>query len=263
VSALLILLFLSLYPLWFMLQTSTRSPSQVSEDYFKPTVSDDASQNYRTAAEIVLPLVKNSVVVSLGALVITLVLSGLAAYVFTWRKFPGREQLFLLVVATMMVPAVLTFVPTYILVRDLDLLGTPWALILPFAAQSIGFTTFLLRAFFQALPLGVVEAARIDGAAEWRVATSIVLPMTMPAFGTVSIINVLVTWNQFLWPLVTASAERQRTIPVGLAFLQTESGSALPTLMAGFVLAALPLVAVFAVMTRPFIAGLTSGALRG
>ena len=253
----------SLYPILFVVMSSLKTKSAFATNYFLPDLSHVHLDNYRGAAAEVLPAVTNSVVISAITVVLVLVCGVPAAYAFAWRRFRGQRLIYTLAITTMMIPTVLTFVPMFVLVRDLGLIDTQWAMVLPYAAGTVGLAVFLLRAFFRAVPLELVEAAKLDGSGDLRVLWHVVLPLSLPTLATLVTLNVLWTWNQFLWPLVTVSSADQRPVPVALAFLTGDGYNVdYPQLMAGYVLSALPLVVVLTLTMRAFIRGMLSGALK-
>ena len=161
-----------------------------------------------------------------------------------------------------MIPAVLTLVPSFLLVKSLGLMNTRWALILPYIAGGQVLAIFIMRAFFAGLPEELFEAARIDGAGEigafWRIA----IPLTRPILVTIAIIQVLSTWNDYVWPFLVVQDDSLKTLVVGLVLFQTRFYTNWGPLMAGYTLASIPLLLLFFVGMRYFIEGLTSGALR-
>jgi ABC-type glycerol-3-phosphate transport system permease component len=253
----------SLYPIAFVVMSSLKSKSAFATNYFLPDFGHAHLDNYRAAAEEVLPSVWNSVLVSAATVALVLACGVPAAYAFAWRRFRGQQLIYTVAICTMMVPAVLTFVPMFVLVRDLGLIDTRWSMVLPYTAGTVGLSVFLLRSFFRAVPQELVEAAKLDGSGDLRVLWHVVLPLSLPTLATLVTLNVLWTWNQFLWPLVTISSEEERPVPVALAFLTGDRYNVdYPQLMAGYVLSALPLVIVLAVTMRAFIRGMLSGALK-
>jgi multiple sugar transport system permease protein/raffinose/stachyose/melibiose transport system permease protein len=162
----------------------------------------------------------------------------------------------------MMVPGVLTLIPSFVLIKNLNLLDTRWALILPYIAGGDVFAIFVLRAFFASLPEELFEAARIDGAGELGAFWRIGVPLVMPALGTIAILQVLSSWNDFIWPLIVLFDEPIKTLTLGLIAFQGRHTTDWGPLMAGYTIASIPLVVLFALTTRTFIEGLTSGGLK-
>jgi len=164
----------------------------------------------------------------------------------------------------LMIPGVLTLVPAFLLVKTLGLMNTYWALILPYIAGGQIFAIFVLRSFIASLPEELFEAARLDGASTMQAFRNIVIPLSKPILVTIAIMNVLGTWNDYIWPLVTIPDSKLWTISVGIvtfgsSFRGLESWG---PMFAGFVIASVPMVILFLFTMRYFIAGLTSGAIK-
>jgi multiple sugar transport system permease protein len=205
--------------------------------------------------------VTNSLIVSLGVTALQLVVCSLAAYAFACLRFRGREALFLIYLAALMVPSQVTLIPNFILVRNLGWIDTYQGLILPYAFSSFG--TFLLRQYMKTIPPELIEAARIDGAGHFQIYRSIVLPLSRPALGALAIFTFVAQWNNFLWPLITTTKAEMRVTTVALATLQGQFNTDWPLLMTGSVLAIVPMLVIFAIGNRSFIAGITSSGFGG
>ncbi|MDZ7337628.1 MAG: carbohydrate ABC transporter permease [candidate division KSB1 bacterium] len=219
--------------------------------------------NYTEAWQNVRPYLANSVLVSGASVAGVLVLACLTAYVFARFTFPGKKTLFLVLLAVLMVPGVLTLVPAFMVVRQLGLLNSHWALILPYVSGGQVFAIFLLRTCFEAIPRDLFDAATVDGSSELRILWHVVLPLSRPMLGVVAIMNLLWTWNEFMWPFVTLNDARKFVLPVGLLAYNTSLyGSQYPVLFAGYIIASLPLLVLFALTTKAFMKGMTSGALK-
>ncbi len=201
----------------------------------------------------------NSAVVAAVVVVGNLLFAAMVGYAFARRSFPGKRPLWLAILATLMIPKQIIMIPLYILVARTHLLDTYVALTAPFLVDA--FNVFLMRQYIQQLPLDLEEAARVDGAGDWAVFRRVVLPLARPALAVVGINTFLVNWNSFLYPLILTSSERMRTIPVGLAlYSQGEHAVDWGHLMAGSMLATLPVLLVFLVFQRHIIEGITAGA---
>lgn len=260
----ILMLGATFYPILFMLFTSVKSTGSLAINFFLPDFTAVHFENFLTAAPKVLPYIGNSVKVSLLTVAGILFVSVGSAYIFARFTFPGKAILYQALMTTMMIPIVLTFVPSYLLVRDLGLLNSHSALILPGIAVGLAFAMLLLRTFFESIDQGLIEAARIDGAREIRILVQLVLPLTVPMIATVSILSILRTWNDFLWPLVTISRDILRTLPIGLAFLVDKPGNnQFTVMMAGYTLASIPLVVLFLFAMKPFMEGINAGAIKG
>ena len=190
-----------------------------------------------------------------------LVFCSLAGYAFARLKFFGRDVVFLLVLATLMIPFQVIMIPTFLIVRQLGLIDTLGALIVPNLAGAFGI--FLLRQFFRTLPIELEEAARIDGASRLGVLFKIVLPLSGPALATLAVITFMWTWNDFLWPLVTIYSSNNMTLQLGLTTFQGAHQSNTHLLMAATMMSMLPLLLLFFVAQRWFIRGIATTGLKG
>ncbi|MEU4197059.1 carbohydrate ABC transporter permease [Kribbella sp. NPDC026611] len=189
----------------------------------------------------------NSLLYSLVSVVCVLLFSSMAGYAFAKKKFPGREIMFWAFLATLMVPFQATLIPSYILVSRLDWVDSYWGLIVPTLANSQA--VFLMRQFISQLPDELFEAAEIDGAPEWRIFTTIVLPLIRPVLATLGIFVFLWHWNDFLWPLVIGQSGKMQTLTVGLATLQTQAVP-INEVMAGATITVVPSLLVFGLLQR-------------
>ncbi|HEX6289308.1 MAG TPA: carbohydrate ABC transporter permease [Herpetosiphonaceae bacterium] len=252
-----------LLPFVWMLSTSLKTPPQI---FTYPPVwipNPIAWENYRTTVSV-MPFGRfylNSLIVATSITVLQLLTSSLAAFAFARLRFRGRNVLFLLYLATLMIPFQVTMLPNFILMRYLSWFDTYQALILPPAFSA--FSTFLLRQYFLGIPLDLDEAARIDGASSFRIWWRIVLPLSGPVLAALTIFVFLNNWNDFLWPLVITDSIEMRTLPVGLSVLQGQHSVRWNLLMAGSVIAMLPVLVVYIVGQKWFIQGFTMSGLGG
>lgn len=261
VIVLTILAILTLYPTLFVVITSFKTLDQFFANFWTPSFPLELD-NYRQAWDAISGYMLNSVVVTLVSTVGVVIVSCMAAYAFARFDFPGREFFYYSVIVMLMIPAVLTLIPSFLLIKDLGLMNTRWALILPYVAGGQVLSIFILRQFFAGLPEELFEAARIDGANEFRVFWRIGVPLVRPTLVTVAILNVLTVWNDYLWPFLVVRDENLQTLVVGLVGFQTRFYTNWGPLMAGYVIASLPLVVLFFLAMRSFIAGLTQGGLK-
>jgi multiple sugar transport system permease protein len=199
--------------------------------------------------------------VTLAAVAGNLVFCSLAGYAFARIKFFGRGIVFVAILATLMVPFQVTIIPTFLIVRQLGMIDTLGALIVPNLAGAFGI--FMLRQFFLTLPIELEEAARIDGASRLGVLMKIVLPLSGPALATLAVITFLWTWNDFLWPLIVISSANNMTLQLGMATFQGAHQSNTNLLMAANVMSVLPMLFVFFVAQRYFIRGIATTGLKG
>ena len=220
--------------------------------------------NYRDSWFVMRRYIFNSLLYSLTSVIGVVFLSSLSGYVFARHTFPGKELLYVLILALLMVPGVLTLIPAFVLVRDLHLLNTPWALILPWTAGGQVFGILLCRSFFATLPQELFDAAKVDGANEFQLYARIALPLSWPILVTLSIMHLVTTYNDFIWPLLTISDQKTQVVTVGLTQFRNEFGTVnWGPRMAAYGVASLPLVILFSFGMRYYVRGLTSGALKG
>ena len=260
-TVLLALAAMTLAPIYLMVVTSIKTNPQFYSEVIGVTFPMHLD-NYALAWAEISPYVLNSVVITVLSVTGVLALASLAAYSFARLSFPGKEVVYYVVIALMMLPGVLTLVPSFIIVRNFGLLDSRWALILPYISSGVVFATFVLRSFFAGISEELFEAMRIDGATELRVFWYLGLPLIRPALATVAILQILTTWNDYLWPLVTLYTDSNFTLTIGLVAFQGRHLTQWGPLMAGYTIAAVPLVLLFAVSTRTFIAGMTQGGLK-
>lgn len=266
----LILLF-AFFPFVFMIYSSMKTQEAIEDKFWSPpTQAADlaASENYSLAWSVVAPYVKNSIIVTSSVVIGVLIVATLAAYAFARYEFPGKRILFFMVISLLMVPGILTLIASFMWVRalfwnaDWNLIDSYWVLILPAVAGGQIGAIFLCRGFFAGLPKELFEAARLDGASDLQMIRYIVIPLSKPILGTVGVMNILATWNSYLWPLLTVGDKQLYTISIGLRFFQGTYSTNYGPLFAGYTIASIPLIVLFLVTMRHFIAGLTSGAIK-
>jgi len=197
----------------------------------------------------------NSVVVALAVTAGNLLFCSMLGYALAKLDFPGKRALFSIVLGTLMVPGVITFVPLFVMVTKMGLSNSLLGMILPFLAGPFG--VFLMRQFITSLPDELIQAARIDGAGELRIFFSVILPLCGPALATLGILTFLTSWNNFLWPLVIAQTEDKYTLPVALALYSVgQNATQFGLLLAGAVVVVLPVLAIFLVLQRHIMQGI-------
>jgi multiple sugar transport system permease protein len=203
----------------------------------------------------------NSLLLASAATAVSLVLNALAGYAFARLRFPGRDRLFRLLLAALVVPGQIGMLPLFLLLKELGLVNSYLGVLVPGLASIFGI--FLVRQYCLGIPQSVLDAARVDGAGELRIWWSIVLPLCRPILATLAIFTFMGTWNDFLWPLIVLTDEDLHTLPVSLANLLGEHAQDLELMMAGSVLTVLPVVVLFAAFQRQYIQGIVSGSVRG
>jgi ABC-type glycerol-3-phosphate transport system permease component len=252
---------LTYIPFWVMLITSFKSLTQYYHDTWLPEVPLHLD-NYVSAWSAVQPYLVNSLVVTISSVVGVLTVSTLSAFAFARYQFPGRTFLFYMIISLMMIPGILTLVPAFVWMKQLGLINTLWALILPYISGGQVLAIFILRGFIASLPEELFEAARIDGAQMLQIFWYVAVPLCRPILSVIAIMNILSTWNEYVWPLVVIGDDSRRTITVGLQYFQTLYQTDYGPQMAGYVIASVPLLLLFFFTMQQFIRGLTSGALK-
>ena len=260
---LLPLAVLMIIPLIWMVITSFQTLNETR--HFPPILVPESIrwQNYTDVLQRA-PFARwflNTLVVTAVVVAGNLLFCSLAGYAFARIKFFGRDVVFILVLATLMIPFQVIMIPTFIIVRKLGLIDTLGALIVPNLAGAFGI--FLLRQFFRSLPIELEEAARIDGASRLGVLFKIVLPLSGPVLATVAVITFLWTWNDFLWPLITIYNPNNMTLQVGLTTFQGAHQTNTNLLMAANVMSVIPVLFLFFVAQRFFIRGIATSGLKG
>ena len=203
----------------------------------------------------------NSLIVALVTVLGNLVFCSMVGYALAKMDFPGKKILFAVVLVTLMVPGVVTFVPLFVMVSSLGLTSSYAALILPFITTPLG--VFLMRQFMLGIPDELIEAARIDGAGELRIFARVVMPLCGPPLATLGILTFLGSWNNFLWPLVAAQTEDMYTLPVALSLYSTgQNATDYGLLLAGSVLVIAPILLLFVFLQRWFIRGVATTGLK-
>jgi multiple sugar transport system permease protein len=198
---------------------------------------------------------RNSLFVAVTNVVVTLLTSSVLGYIFAKYTFRGREVLFWYLMAMMMVPPSVVMIPNYLILSDIGLLNSLWGLVV--TAVIDPFAILVMRQFISALPDEQLESARVDGASEFRIYRSIVLPQVKPALATLGLLTFMFHWNAYLWPLIVLTQNDKRTIPVILTWYSTQHQAQMNLVMAGSVLMVIPVLIFFVVTQRWIVSGLT------
>jgi multiple sugar transport system permease protein len=250
-------------PLAWLLLSSFMSNAQINR--FPPTIIPDALHldGYRYVVENALfpRWFVNSVVVSGVAVASNLVFCSLAGYAFARLRFRGSRVVLVLLLATLVVPFQLTMIPTFLVMKQLGLIDTLGALIVPALVTPFG--VFLLRQFFLSLPRELEEAAWIDGCSRLKILWTIILPLARPALATVAVLTFLTVWNDLTWPLIAINSDHTYTLQLGLATFQGTHRTEWSAVMAGNLITVLPVLLAFLAAQRTFIRSLTSSAVKG
>jgi ABC-type glycerol-3-phosphate transport system permease component len=252
------------FPFVWMLVSSFKPFQEIfAGDSFLPR--DPTFANYRSLFEQSDALAKiwNSLYIATTATVLSVFLCALGGYAFAKFRFPGRTALFGLMLGSMVIPFAVVMVPLFVMMRNtFHWIDTPWPLIIPGAANAFGI--FFMRQYMLSVSDEMLDAARVDGASEFGIFLRIVLPTTIPALVSLAIIFFMGSWNNFLWPSAVLRSPENHTVPLMLQSLQGPPGrTAFDVLMAGSVVSLLPLLAVFLLLQRHLIAGITVGSVKG
>ena len=260
---LILLLIPTLFPIFVMLSISFKDFFQYTGTPLAPTWPLHW-ENYKAAWDVMARYYLNNLIIIGAATAISLAVGSLAAYALARYRFPGRQFVFFVILAVLAIPSVVILVPSFMLIVQLGILNTLWALILPYAAH-LSLVIFVLTTFFATLPEEMFEAARMDGAGHMTLYGRLVLPLSWPILGAMAIFQVWWMWNDYVWPSLVISDPVKRTVAQGLVTftdalinVQPEPGQA----MAASVLASVPLVILFLFSMRSFIAGITAGAVK-
>lgn len=202
----------------------------------------------------------NSVIVSVAVTLLNVATCTMAGYGFAKFQFKGRDQLFLGVLATLMVPIQVILVPLFVLIKNFGWLNSYAGLIIPAGTSAFG--VFLMRQYFQTVPLEIIEAARIDGAGELRIFLQVVLPLVRPALSALVIFIFMNNWNSFLWPLLVVRTEEMMTLPLGIAAFESTYSTNFPQLMAVSLAATAPVLLAFLFLQKQFIQGMALSGLK-
>lgn len=261
IAVLLVAAALTLGPVLWTLSTSLRTPSESFNlpPQFLPLNPDFSSYAQVFQQVDMILLVLNSALVTLLIAVGQMTTAALAGYAFARLSFKGKNALFSIVLATMMVPVQVTIVPVFMLIRGMGLSDTLLALILP--AIPTAFGTFLMRQYFLGLPNDFAEAASLDGASPWRTFRSVYAPLAVPGMAIVGILAFNFHWNEFFRPLILTISQENYTLPLGLVTLQGNLGTgSISVVLAGVILSMIPALVVFIFGQRTLREGLTAGA---
>ncbi|MEO5795947.1 MAG: carbohydrate ABC transporter permease [Rhodoferax sp.] len=260
-AALLIMLAITLAPLWMVVKTALMQPSNVYAESTQLLPSDPTLGNFKrvlgfmtqeesqamggSGAEInFLRALGNSLVFTATIVVLQVSCASMAAYAFARLRFPGRNTLFGLFVGSMMVPSVVTFIPNFILIKDLGLLNTMTGMVAPFCLMQ-GFSVFFLRQFFLSIPRDLEEAALLDGASFLYIFARVVMPLSITPLATIAMLTGINMWNEFFWPFLVAKDELQQVLPVALQSFKSQTPQGQPDwtgLMAATAITVLPTI---------------------
>lgn len=263
---LLAVIVLNLLPFVYMIGISFKPVYAIFDNPVNPFHIPMTAINYLQVWRVlpILRMTLNSVVVAAGVTIGQILLSSMAAFGFSYyRRFYLRDFLFSLVLLSMMVPFVVTYLPNYLLMADLRLLNTLPGIILPMLGLGLGLPLFLIRQHFLGYPREILQAAKIDGANDWQLLWRVVLPGCMASVAAVTVYVFVIFWNQYIWPMLVAETQDVYTLMVGVVeFTSGEGGAMWGSVMAIATFATLPTAAMFLMLRRAVLESLSEGALK-
>lgn len=258
-----LLLLMAFIPIYAMFVLSLKTQSQIYTDFFGFPVPTMWS-NYNAAIVKLIPNMINSMVVVVIGTFLVLILSTVGGYVFARLHFPGKNVLYMLILALMMIPGCLTLTPSYTLTKTYHIFNTWWALILPWIAGGQVWGILLCRNYMEGLPTELFEAARLDGCSELGAMFRVAMPLSKPILATVVVMKMIDYYNDFIWPLMVLQSNDKQVITVAIrAFQDGMNTTQTGVMVAGFVFATIPLFILFMFTSRLYMEGLTSGAVKG
>lgn len=256
-----IFLLFTLVPVYVMVVNSFKTQNQLLDNvlyfsfplYFK---------NYADAFNRIFPYIWNSITVAVVSTVGITFIAALTGYAFGHFEFRGKKILFTLIIVNMMIPSILTLVPSYLVVVRLKLYNTQFALLLPYLATGSVMGIYLVRGFVEQIPKTIFEAAKIDGINEFQSFVYIGVPLVKTILTTVSILALLNVWNDIVWPMLVLDSDAIKTIPLGLLEFNQQQGANKGALFAGYILSSIPLLIYFILNLRSFMDSLVEGAIK-
>jgi multiple sugar transport system permease protein len=251
-------------PFGYMVSTSLKEHTMLLEYPPELVPSEPTLANYVEAwtANNFGRYFLNSTMVAVATTVGTVLLASMMAYGFARFRFPGRGLLFGTIVVGLTIPTMLLIIPQFLLAKDLGLLNSLPGLVPFYVGTQLAFSTFLLRAFFERIPVELDEAMLIDGAGAWRRYWNLAIPLAKPALATCGIFTFLGSWDEFVWALTVINDVASRTLPIGIALFRGQHGTSWGLVFAASVIAVVPVIVVYVAFQRQLVSGLTSGAIK-
>jgi len=250
-----------LFPFFWMIVTAFKQPGQA----FTPEIfpSNPTLENFKRVLTDYgfARYFVNSVIVATTAALFATIFATFAGYVFAKKRFAGRDRVFGFLLLSLMIPGMMYVVPQFAIINKLGWMNTYQAMIVPHLANVFGL--FLMRQYMMTIPSELLEAAKIDGAGEWKAFMTIMVPLSVPIIATLFLLTFQFHWNNFLWQLIVTNVERLYTVPVGLALFRSQHEQSYTLIMAGSCISVLPIAAIFFFAQRYFIEGMTMGAVKG
>lgn len=262
---LVLLVLVCIFPILWMCLISVKDPSESISGFHSLWVSHPTLSNFKRLFEMI-PIWKNafnSVFTTLVGTVTSLFFCSLAGFAFAKYKFPGRNVLFYFVIATMLVPPEVGAVPLFVIMKKLNLINSLWSLIIPRIATAVGI--FYMHQYITDIPDELIEAAHIDGCGDFKIFTSIVIPVIKPALASWASVTLIARWNDFFWPLLYLRKQAKYTLMVSISLLPVSEGLSTPwpVILAGTTLVIIPIIVLYLILQTFQKAGLTAGAVKG
>ncbi|HOB16054.1 MAG TPA: carbohydrate ABC transporter permease [Defluviitoga sp.] len=259
-----ILAVISIYPIFIMFISSFKTTPEI---FFNP-FNLPKKWNFQNFIKVwneanFKVYFLNSVLITISSLIILLFCASLAAYALAKFNFKFNNLVFMIFLAGIMIPIRLGIVPLFILMRDLNLLDTRLSLIFTYSASGMPMSVFLFTGFFKTIPSELSDAARVDGCNEFQIFYKIMLPLVRPALATVALVNFVPWWNDFFFPLLFIRSDSLKTIQLGMTIFFGQYMTDWASLFAGMVIASIPMIILYLLMSKQFISGLTAGAVKG
>lgn len=253
--------FLTFVPFIITLIISLKDIPQFVHQPFLPTFPFEF-RNYAVAYRLVVTYLVNSIIVSGTSVLILILIGVLSGYVFARYDFPLKNFFFLFFLSLLMIPPMLSLVTRFVLVMNLGLRDSYLSMILPFVSGGQVVVIFVSRTFFESIPRDLFESAKVEGASDLGLLFKIAVPLSMPIIWTLVIMSIVTTWNNILWPLVIVNRVELMPVSIGLLHFRSQTQTNIGAMMAGYVIASIPLLIVFFIASKQFISGITSGAIK-
>ncbi len=262
-TALALIAIITISPILWMLSASFMTSGEASTTPLRLLPAHPTFSNYLgLISRMRMPLYfLNSLIIASIVTLVSLVFNSMAGFAFAKYRFPGRERMFELLLSGMIIPAQVTMLPLFLMLKTMGLVNTYAGAVIPGLASIFGI--FLMRQFITAIPDSLIEAARIDGASEFKVYRSVIIPLCRPVLVTLALFTFMGTWNDFMWPLIIMTDDSRYTLPVALANLRGEHLLDTELMMAGSVVTILPVVILFLAFQRHYVRGIMVGGVKG
>lgn len=261
-AVLILIAVTTVTPVFWMVSASLMSPGEASS--FPPSLlpKEPSLQHYEALVDRlhIARYFLNSFAIAGAVTLISLLINSMAGFAFAKYRFPGRDRLFRLLLTAMVIPAQVTMLPLFLMLKTFGLVNTYVGAIIPGLASIFGI--FLIRQFANSIPDSLIDAARIDGASDFRIYRSIVIPLCRPILFTLALFTFMGTWNDFMWPLIIMTDDSMYTLPVAIANLMGEHTQDLELMMAGSVVTIIPVVVLFLAFQRHYVRGIMVGGVK-